>query len=41
MKRAFSGHPQDIAVKAPATVPKPWSGAMSPTLVPVPIPPTR
>ena len=32
MKRALSGHPQEIVIKAPATVPEPWSGAMSPTL---------
>jgi mono/diheme cytochrome c family protein len=32
MKRALSGHPQDITIKAPATLPEPWAGAMSPTL---------
>lgn len=32
MTRALSGHPQDIAVKAPATLSEPWVGAMSPTL---------
>src|SRR5918992_3105258 len=32
MKRALSGHPQDIAVRAPAAVAEPWMGAMSPTL---------
>jgi hypothetical protein len=32
MTRALSGHPQDIAVKAPAAVAEPWMGAMSPTL---------
>src|SRR5919112_4566496 len=31
MKRALSGHPQDIAVTAPASVTPPWSGAMTPT----------
>ena len=32
MKRALSGHPQDIAVKAPAALSEPWTGAMSATL---------
>jgi mono/diheme cytochrome c family protein len=32
MKRALSGHPQEIVIKAPAIVPEPWTGAMSPTL---------
>ena len=32
MKRALSGHPQDMAVKAPAKVSEPWVGAMAPTL---------
>jgi mono/diheme cytochrome c family protein len=32
MKRALSGHPQDIVVKAPASLAEPWAGAMSPTL---------
>jgi mono/diheme cytochrome c family protein len=32
MKRALSGHPQDLAVKAPATVSEPWGGAFAPTL---------
>ena len=32
MSRALSGHPQDIVVKAPATLSEPWVGAMSPTL---------
>ncbi len=32
MKRALSGHPQEIVIRAPAIVPEPWSGAMSPTL---------
>ena len=32
MKRALSGHPQDIPVRAPASVIEPWMGAMSPTL---------
>jgi mono/diheme cytochrome c family protein len=31
-KRALAGHPQDIVVKAPATVPESWMGAFSPTL---------
>ncbi len=32
MKRALSGHPQDMVVKAPAKVSEPWIGAMAPTL---------
>jgi mono/diheme cytochrome c family protein len=32
MKRALSGHPQDIAVTAPAALAEPWTGAVSPTL---------
>jgi mono/diheme cytochrome c family protein len=32
MKRALSGHPQDIAIKAPASLTEPWVGALSPTL---------
>jgi mono/diheme cytochrome c family protein len=32
MKRALSGHPQGIVVKAPAVLPEPWTGAMSGTL---------
>jgi hypothetical protein len=32
MKRALSGHPQDLAVKAPAAVPAPWLGGFSSTL---------
>jgi hypothetical protein len=32
MKRALSGHPQDLVVKAPAAVAEPWAGAMSATL---------
>ena len=32
MKRALSGHPQDIVVKEPANVSEPWVGAMSATL---------
>ena len=32
MTRALSGHPQDMAVKAPAKVSEPWIGAMAPTL---------
>ena len=32
MTRALSGHPEDIVVKAPASVAEPWMGAMSPTL---------
>jgi len=32
MKRALSGHPQDIVIKAPAPVAEPWAGAMSSTL---------
>jgi mono/diheme cytochrome c family protein len=32
MKRALSGHPQDLVVKAPATVSEPWVGAFTPTL---------
>ncbi|MGF9760663.1 c-type cytochrome [Microvirga sp. 0TCS3.31] len=31
MKRALSGHPQDVTISAPATLSPPWSGAMSPT----------
>ena len=32
MKRALSGHPQDIVIKAPAPVSAPWMGGFSPTL---------
>ena len=32
MKRALSGHPQDIAVKAPANLSEPWTAAASSTL---------
>ena len=32
MSRMLSGHPQDIAVTAPATLPKPWGAATLPTL---------
>ena len=32
MKRALSGHPQDIVVKAPASLAEPWSAAASSTL---------
>jgi len=32
MTRALSGHPQDLAVKAPAAVSEPWMGAFTPTL---------
>ena len=32
MSRRLSGHPQDIAVTAPATLPKPWGAATLPTL---------
>ena len=32
MKRMLSGHPQDLVVKAPASVSEPWGGAMTPTL---------
>jgi mono/diheme cytochrome c family protein len=32
MARMLSGHPQDIAVTAPAKLTEPWVGAMSPTL---------
>src|SRR5215216_8060561 len=32
MTRALSGHPQDRAVKAPATVSEPWGGSFAPTL---------
>jgi hypothetical protein len=32
MKRALSGHPQDIVVKAPAALAEPWVGAMSATV---------
>jgi mono/diheme cytochrome c family protein len=31
MKRALSGHPQDLNITAPATLSPPWSGAMTPT----------
>ncbi|MFC1460191.1 diheme cytochrome c-553 [Microvirga arabica] len=31
MKRALSGHPQDLTISAPATLSQPWSGAMNPT----------
>jgi mono/diheme cytochrome c family protein len=31
MKRALSGHPQDVTISAPATLSPPWSGAMNPT----------
>ena len=31
MKRALSGHPQDLAITAPASISPPWSGAMTPT----------
>jgi hypothetical protein len=32
MKRALSGHPQEIPVKAPAATSAPWGGAFLPTL---------
>ena len=32
MRRALSGHPQDLAVKAPAKVSEPWGGSFAPTL---------
>jgi hypothetical protein len=32
MKRALSGHPQDLIVKAPATLAEPWTAAASSTL---------
>lgn len=32
MKRALSGHPQDIAVKAPLSLPEPWAAAFSSTM---------
>jgi hypothetical protein len=32
MKRGLSGHPQDLVVRAPASVSDPWMGAMTPTL---------
>jgi len=31
MKRALSGHPQDLAIRAPAAVSEPWGGAFTPT----------
>jgi len=31
MTRALSGHPQDIVITAPATLPEPWIGAMNAT----------
>lgn len=32
MKRGLSGHPQDLAIRAPATVAEPWGVAVAPTL---------
>lgn len=32
MKRALSGHPQDLVIKAPAATSAPWMGGFSPTL---------
>ena len=32
MKRALSGHPQEIAIKAPAKLAEPWTAAASSTL---------
>jgi cytochrome c553 len=32
MKRALSGHPQDITIRQPASVQEPWVGAMTATL---------
>jgi hypothetical protein len=32
MKRALSGHPQDLTVRSPATVQEPWAGSFTPTL---------
>jgi hypothetical protein len=32
MKRALSGHPETMTVKAPAALPEPWMGAFTPTL---------
>lgn len=32
MKRGLSGHPQEIAIKAPAVVADPWVAAVTPTL---------
>ena len=32
MKRALSGHPEEMKVTAPATTTPPWMGAFSPTL---------
>jgi mono/diheme cytochrome c family protein len=31
MKRALSGHPQDIPITAPAALSEPWGGAVTPT----------
>lgn len=31
MKRALSGHPQDVAIKAPIALPAPWGAAFSST----------
>ena len=31
MKRALSGHPQDLAINAPATLSPPWGGAVTPS----------
>ncbi len=31
MKRALSGHPQDLTITAPANVSPPWGGAMTPS----------
>ena len=31
MKRGLSGHPQDFPIRAPATLPAPWTSAFAPT----------
>jgi mono/diheme cytochrome c family protein len=32
LKRALSGHPQNLSVRAPANVSEPWGGSFAPTL---------
>ena len=35
MKRALSGHPQDIAIRGPTPLPEPWMAAFAPTMTAV------
>jgi mono/diheme cytochrome c family protein len=35
MKRGLSGHPQDVVIRGPATLPEPWMAAFAPTMTAV------